>query len=168
MNKLGKIRQIKERETANDVFDTPISLAKLLIEMAEIKESDRVLDPCRGTGIFFDNLPPCRKDYCEITEGKDFFDYHESADVIIGNPPFSQLKQWLEHSAILCPRKICYVLGCLNLTPQRVSFLKRHGYKLTKIHLTTVVGWFGNILCVVFDKEGDDCMTYDVIRHKSG
>ena len=166
MNKLGKIRKIKERDSPNDRWETPISLAKILIEMADIQKNDRVLDPSRGGGVFFDNLPECRKDWCEIDEDKDFYNYNESCDVIIGNPPFSQISDWLEKSAILCPRKICYVMGSLNLTPKRINFLKRHGYVLTKLHFTNVVGWFGNIVCTVFDKEGTELITYDTIRHK--
>ena len=166
MNKIGKIRGFKERQTPNDIIYTPISLAKILINMADIQPNDKVLDPSRGTGIFFNNLSDCKKDWCEITDGKDFFNYNEKVDIIIGNPPFSQWKKWLSHSAILNPRKICYIMGCLNLTPQRINFLKAHGYILSKIHLTTVAGWFGNIMCVVFDKEGNECITHDVIRHK--
>ena len=103
MNKIGKIRAINERKTANDVLYTPLSLATLLINMADIQPSDRVLDPCRGIneGVFFNNLPECRKDWCEISEGKDFYNYNESVDVIIGNPPFSQWKKWIEHSCQL-------------------------------------------------------------------
>ena len=74
MNKIGKIRAIKERQTPNDVVYTPLSLAKILINMADIQPTDRVLDPCMGEGVFFDNLPECRKDWCEISELKDFFD----------------------------------------------------------------------------------------------
>ena len=163
-NKLGIIRKIKDRETANDVVYTPISLAKLLIEMADIQPTDRVLDPCRGEGIFFQNLPLCEAEWCEVTEGRDFFQFHEPVDVIIGNPPFSLWKKWLEHSVKLTPRKICYVMGILNLTSKRVDFLKKHGYFLSKLHITSVRGWFANTLCVVFDREGTDCITYDIER----
>ena len=166
MNKIGKIRKIKDRQSPNDVVYTPLSLAMKLIEMAEIQPGDRVLDCSRGGGIFFDNLPECRKDWCEIIENKDFFDYNESVDIIIGNPPYSQWQDWLEKSAILSPRRICYVMGVLNLTPRRINYLKQHGYHLSKIHITTVNGWFGNTLLCIFDKEGKDCITYDVERRR--
>ena len=61
MTRLSKIRGIKEREAANDVLFTPLPVAMKLIEMTEIKETDRVLDPCRGEGAFFDHLPNCEK-----------------------------------------------------------------------------------------------------------
>ena len=53
MNKIGKIRKIKDRQSPNDVVYTPLSLAMKLIEMAEIQPGDRVLDCSRGGGIFF-------------------------------------------------------------------------------------------------------------------
>jgi hypothetical protein len=134
--------------------------------MADIKPTNKVLDPCRGDSIFYNNLPDCVKDWCEITENKDFFEYDEPVDVIIGNPPFSLWKRWLEHSVKLNPRKICYVMGFLNLTPRRIDFLKNHGYNLTRIHITTVDGWFSNTLLVIFEKGGVDCVTYDIERRK--
>ena len=46
MNKMGRIQNIKERNTPNDVFDTPYSLALKLSNMAEKKLYNRVLEPC--------------------------------------------------------------------------------------------------------------------------
>ena len=44
-----------------------------MIDMCNIQEGMKVLDPSKGGGIFYDNLPDkCIKDYCEITENKDF------------------------------------------------------------------------------------------------
>jgi len=164
-NKLGRIRLFKERETPNDVVYTPLSLAKLLINMADIQPSDRVLDPCRGDSIFYNNFPDCIKDFCEITENKDFFEYNKPVDIIIGNPPFSKYKKWIEKSVALNPRKIAYIFGTLNLTPLRIDFLKKHGYVLSKLYITSVKGWFGNTLLVLFDKEGQECISYDILRH---
>jgi hypothetical protein len=157
---------IQKRETPNDVFYTPLPIAQKLIEMAEIRETDKVLDPSRGLGVFYDNLPPCSKDWCEITEDKDFFRYHKSVDVIIGNPPFSLWKKWFEHSIKLNPRKICYVIGCLNMTTRRLETLKEAGYKLTKLHIVSVNNWFGNTYLVVFDKEGEAIITHNVEIYK--
>ena len=36
--------------------------------------------------------------WCEISRGRDFFDWTESVDWIIGNPPYSILNEWLLHS----------------------------------------------------------------------
>lgn len=55
------------------------------------------LDPCRGDGAFFKYLPN-GSEYCEITEGKDFFEYNKRVDWIIGNPPYSNFKEFLSHA----------------------------------------------------------------------
>ena len=92
-NKVGNA--IKGRKVANDVFLTPLPLVLKAIEMSSITPEMRVLDPCRATGNFYNNLPPCKKEWAEITEGKDFFDFKDKVDLIIGNPPFSIWNKWL-------------------------------------------------------------------------
>ena len=58
-------------------------------------------------------------------------------------------------------------MGVLNLTPRRIDYLKKHGYILSKIHITTVDGWFGNTLLCNFDKEAkEECITYDIERRR--
>ncbi|WP_139135052.1 hypothetical protein [Magnetovibrio blakemorei] len=88
-----------KKKIVGDVVYTPVPLAKFLIEY--LNPTGRVLDPCRGNGAFYDNFPAgCEKLYCEITEGKDFFDFHEPVDWIITNPPYSTpvLRAFLTHS----------------------------------------------------------------------
>ena len=41
---------------------------------------------------------PIHKDYCEIEEGKDFFEYTKKMNWIIGNPPYSLFEKFLRHS----------------------------------------------------------------------
>ena len=90
MSKLSKIRQIKERKNAKDIFQTPLPVALKLIEMAEIEDDDIVLDPCRGDGVIYNNLPDyCQKEWAEILDGRDFFDYDAPVNIIVSNPPFS-------------------------------------------------------------------------------
>ena len=84
--------------------------------MADIAETDRVIDPCRGEGAIYDNLPTCLKLWCEITEGREFFNYDEEADIIVCNPPFSLLTRWLYKSIYINPKKMVFVIGLLNLS----------------------------------------------------
>ena len=167
-NKIGKVRQIKERPTPHDKVYTPLEVARMLIEMTDIKETDTVLDPSKGGGVFFDNLPPCREKYfCEIDEGIDFFEFHNEVDIVIGNPPYSLWNRWLEHSISLKPRKIAYVFGMLNVTPLRLKLLKDNGYVLSKLHISTVAGWFANCVLAVFERDGEPVLSFDTIRHKT-
>ena len=56
----------------------------------------RILDPCRGEGVFHDRLPGA--DWCEIQQGRDFFSQAGPYDWIVGNPPYSIYAKWLRHS----------------------------------------------------------------------
>ena len=59
---------------ANDIIYTPKPVALIMIKLCKIKSGSKVLDPSKGGGVFYDNLPTnCIKDYCEISENKDFF-----------------------------------------------------------------------------------------------
>ena len=82
--------EVKER----DVVYTPDTVASAIVQ--RYKPNGRMLDPCRGDGAFWRHMPGA--DYCEIAEGRDFFDWHEPVDWIVGNPPYSVMNRWLEHS----------------------------------------------------------------------
>lgn len=48
-------------------------------------------------------------EWCEITEGRDFFAWNEQVDWIISNPPYSLFKEWLIHSFDIC-QNIVYLI----------------------------------------------------------
>ena len=52
------------------------------------------LEPCKGGGSFYNNIK-CEKDWCEIDENKDFFNYDKKVDWIITNPPYSIYDKFL-------------------------------------------------------------------------
>jgi len=81
-----------------DIVYTPRVVASDIVRWLNPKGI--CLDPCRGDGAFYDYLPEGR-DYCEIREGKDFFDYSHKVDWIIGNPPYSIFEQFLQKSFAL-------------------------------------------------------------------
>jgi hypothetical protein len=78
-----------------DVVYTPEQVCVDIINF--LNPSGLCLDPCRGDGAFYKHLP-IGSDYCEITEGKDFFEYAKPVDWIIGNPPYSNFMEFLQHS----------------------------------------------------------------------
>jgi hypothetical protein len=57
----------------------------------------RILEPCRGDGAIYDLLPDGAQ-FCEIDEGLDFFDWSESVDWIITNPPYSKMRPFMVHA----------------------------------------------------------------------
>jgi len=82
------------KATVSDNVQTPVHIAKMVV--VEFQPTGVCLEPARGKGNIYNELPS-PKDWCEITEGKDFFDYHRKVDWIITNPPFSIYDRFLEH-----------------------------------------------------------------------
>lgn len=158
---LGDIgKTIQKKKQANDIIYTPLPVAELMINMCDIQENEKVLDPSKGKGVFYDNLPDnCIKSFCEITENKDFFDCNDRFDLIIGNPPFSMWDKWLKHTTTLT-NKICYIIGILNFTQKRLKIMEDAGFGLTKLHLLKINGWFGTSVICIFEKDKESIMTY--------
>jgi len=146
------VKNIGIRQKPNDIIYTPLSVAKLMIDLCDIQPNDKVLDPSKGAGVFYDNLGDCIKDYCEITEDKDFFKYDKPVDIIVGNPPYSLWNKWLEHTKKLNPNKFCYIFGVYNLTPPRLNVIFEAGYIITKFHICKVDWWFSPSFIVLFEK----------------
>ncbi len=79
----------------NDVVFTPEWLAKKIVSMFPI--TGRVLEPCKGEGAFLKYLPE-NTEWCEITEGKNYYEYNKKADWLVTNPPYSDYNRFLDHS----------------------------------------------------------------------
>jgi hypothetical protein len=71
------------------VVMTDPKFAKRIIDYfsPQFKSSDTFLDPCRGDGAFYKHLPK-PKEYCELQEGKDFFNNTKHYAWIFGNFPW--------------------------------------------------------------------------------
>ncbi|MES2382873.1 MAG: hypothetical protein V4538_17630 [Bacteroidota bacterium] len=78
-----------------DIVYTPVYVSENIIK--HLNPSGKMLDPCKGDGSFY-NLLTGDKDYCEIREGKDFFNYKGKVDWVIGNPPYSIFEDFLKKS----------------------------------------------------------------------
>lgn len=103
-------------ENIGDKVYTPVHIAQAIINDIEFKIVGKVLDPFRGKGAFYDNYPEgVEKDWCEIDDGKDFFDYNEKVDWIVSNPPYSIFSKVLEHSLEICDN-IVYLIPINKLT----------------------------------------------------
>jgi len=74
------------KRAPQDHVHTNPELARAIIE--HFQPTGKIIDPCRGTGAFFEHLPP-GSDWCEVTEGRDLLAYTEQVDWVISNPPWS-------------------------------------------------------------------------------
>tara|TARA_Y100000310_G_scaffold345213_1_gene462749 strand:+ start:2533 stop:3039 length:507 start_codon:yes stop_codon:yes gene_type:complete len=106
----------------SDVHFTDRKVAKAIISYYNPKGS--ILEPFRGDSAFFEQLPGAPL-WCEITEGRDFFDFTTSVDWIITNPPFSNLTDIMRHSFSIAEKT-------LFLIPTSKIYSSMPRMKLTK------------------------------------
>ena len=110
-----------------DVVYTPDWVAHDMVEF--FKPSGRILEPCKGDGVFLKYLPP-HTEWCEIQERRDFFKWLEPVDWIVGNPPYGKIfNDWLNHSYGIAKNTL-YLLPLnklWNSTP-RVKFTFKNGH----------------------------------------
>ena len=105
---VGRVSTPKEKKkTPNDVIMTNPKTAKWIVDYFQPK--GLALDPCKGDGAFYDAFK-CNRDWCEITKGKNFFNYTKKVDWIVTNPPFSIFDDFLlksfdiaENVVFFCP-----------------------------------------------------------------
>ena len=114
---------------SDDVVMTPITLAERLVN--HFKPKGKGLEPCCGSGNilqFLDNA-----EWCEITKGKDFFDYNKKVDYIFTNPPWSQIRPFLRHSMELA--NDIYFLFTINhlWTKARLRDIQDKGFGIVEI-----------------------------------
>lgn len=118
--------------TSNDVVQTPTRLARLIVE--HFQPEGKILEPCRGKGNFFLALPEA--DWCEIAEGKDFFDCANKYDWIVTNPPWSQIKNFLEH-AMKIADNIVFLITINHLwTTARIRLIQDYNFGIKEICMT--------------------------------
>tara|TARA_R100001463_G_scaffold98713_1_gene153173 strand:+ start:339 stop:833 length:495 start_codon:yes stop_codon:yes gene_type:complete len=81
-----------------DIVFTPPELALDII--THYNPTGLLLDPSKGDGAFYNYFPE-GSDWCEISEGRDFFEYDRKCDWIITNPPWSLMRRFLQHAMTL-------------------------------------------------------------------
>jgi hypothetical protein len=119
----------------SDVHMTDPELAGRIV--ARHRPSGLCLEPFRGDHAFSRHLPPDH-DWCEITEGRDFFSYHRAVNWIITNPPFSNLSAIFEHAFSISDH-------CVFLMPiskyfssaSRLASARRYGGLAEILHVGT-------------------------------
>jgi len=161
----------------NDIdMQTPLELAKLLLHYINYNDSDRWYEPFRGDGNIYGILPE-PKDWAEIRDGRDFFTYlpfDGHCEHIVSNPPFrisvenekiNAFIPVLEHSMTIATKTIAFLINhkLLNtLTPVRLQKYHDMGWDITSITVFSVRKWFGRYWFVVFSKDGESIINWNV------
>lgn len=152
---------IKQRLKPNDVFITPLPLAKKQIDMIEFRPDEVWYDPFKNSGSYYNQYPTENKEWSEILEDRDFFTFDKKVDVICSNPPYSFIDKVLYKCIELNPRVISLLIGVNNLTARRIEIMNENGYGLKKIHMCKVFKWFGMSFVVQFERGEENCISYD-------
>jgi hypothetical protein len=145
---------------------TPVDLAKDLIEHIPLVEGDVVFEPFKGEGAFYDQFPEyVNKEWCEIEEGRDYTEHTDRVDWVITNPPFrletdkgrvNGFYPLLDYFAGRVDKGLAFLVNdrCVSaLTPRRIKLLSEKGLYLHKMVVCGVKKWRGRYYFLVFKKE---------------
>jgi hypothetical protein len=149
---------------------TPEELAKRLIALVPLVADDIVLEPFRGEGAFYNNLPNfVNKQWTEITEGRDYKSFDGLIDYVITNPPFrlengnngrvNSFWYLLKYYSTRVNKGICFLANdyCFGtLTPNRLKELNSLGWYLKSYTVCNVKKWRGRYYFIQFTKQHTD------------
>lgn len=171
MSKQG--HSIVKRENPNDIFITPPELAIKHIQMVlKLTDNEEMVwyDPFKNTGNYFNNYPQfegVKHEWSEILEGRDFFKFNGQVGCIVSNPPYSLMNEVIDKSISLKPAVISFLIGNMNLTPNRIQYFNERGYYLAQLHFCKIYEWFSNSFIVSFKrtvaKEHEGVITNDIM-----
>jgi hypothetical protein len=145
---------------------TPETVCKELIKEVPFEEGDKVLEPFKGEGAFYDNLPShVNKDWCEIVDGRDFNTYTEPIDWVVSNPPFrleskkgrvNSFFYLIDYYASRVSKGIAFLGNdsCFStLTPKRLQELnEKHDLYIHNIIVCSIKKWRGRYFFIIFKK----------------
>jgi len=151
---------------------TPIELCRDLMKYVQIQETDRLYEPFKGEGCFYNSFPAAnQKDWSEIQQGRDFKDYVGEYDWVITNPPFRLQQEegrinsfWylLDYYTSRARKGVAFLGNdrCFSaLTPRRIEILKQKGWYINKIVVCSVRKWRGRYFFIILGKKPSDFYT---------
>jgi hypothetical protein len=158
-----------EKDDIYYFHQTPPDLAKDLLALLNLDATDRLYEPFKGEGAFYNNFPASNpKDWSEITDGRDYKDYTGEYDWVITNPPFRLNTEgvrvnafWflLDYFANHAKKGIAFLSNdsCLaSLTPKRIKSLNDRGWYIHSFTVCAVKRWRGRYYFVVLEKKQSD------------
>jgi hypothetical protein len=145
---------------------TPVELAKDLMQFIPLTETDRLLEPFRGEGAFYNHFPANNpKDWCEITDGRNYIDYNGEYDWVISNPPFkldgetgrvNAFWKLLDFYTDKATKGVAFLGNdtCFGtLTPKRIAHLEAKGWSIQKVVVCSVKKWRGRYFFIIVEKK---------------
>lgn len=140
---------VRSRKVANDVWSTPVDIVKAQVVRVEAvaPPSGKWVDPFRHTGRYYNNYPPyVQKDWCEITQGRDAFEYDYKDAVVVSNPPYSILSKLLEKMSADKASVISFLILGHAVTAPRIEKMEKAGYQLQRLTHVNIKGWMNPVI----------------------
>lgn len=145
---------------------TPEQAAKDLLQFVSLQPGDKVIEPFKGEGAFYNNFPTyVQKDWAELEQGKDYTDISGEYDWVITNPPFKMdtgskrvNSFWflLDYYTQRAKKGVAFLGNdtCFStLTPKRMNLLHERGFHITKVVVCSIKKWRGRYFFVVLEKK---------------
>ena len=156
---------------------TPREVAKDLLNDISFNENDFTLEPCKGLDNNFYDFIPYNKEWCEIDEGRDFFNYDfgdKRFTKIITNPPYKSNEtepihrkniaiKVIEKCFELCDDECWFLLNNQmfnSMTPVRLNKYKKHGFAIVYIRILNIQCWYGRYYWICFKKHGESIVSF--------
>jgi hypothetical protein len=124
-----------------DLIYTPRDLARKIV--GHFQPYGYIIEPCRGTGAFYDHLTAYSHeavDWCELSEGRDFLNWNfrdKKYNWLITNFPFSKYADFLEKSMKIADNIVTYGTVCHILSlKKRLRLVKGAGFYIREVLLT--------------------------------
>lgn len=169
----GKYKEYGLIDKNKELMFTPDDSAQKIMDwiIPQLKETDIILEPFKGNGAFYDKIP-YSKDYCEIDDGIDFFNYNKKVDWAISNPPFRVLENGepinafipiINHTMEICNKGFFYLINhklWSSLTVKRLREWKELGWVISGIMVIEIKKWYGRYYIVKFEKNGQQIVEF--------
>jgi len=126
-----------------DLIFTPRTLAAQIIDHFSSGITGSILDPCRGIGAFYDQYPDhLDRRWCEITQGRDFLKWQAHVDWIITNPPWSQMRDFLNHGYNIADNIVFLSAMSHFTTKARVNDMRINSFGMKEVlYVPTPTNW---------------------------
>lgn len=115
-----------------DLVMTPTWLALDILNHFAVSGS--YLDASKGTGAFYDQCDAETKDWCELSEGKDFMDYEGQVDWIVTNPPWSKIRDFLVKGMQVATNVVYLTTINHYTTKRRMRDIREMGFGVPEIY----------------------------------
>jgi len=155
-----------EKDDTYFFHQTPVELARDLIASLPIAPTDRLYEPFKGEGAFYDSFPEENpKHWSEITEGRDYTTDTTEYDWVITNPPFrldtggkrvNSFWFLLDYFTQRAKKGVAFLANdrCFStLTPKRIQLLEDRGWSITKLVVSSVKKWRGRYYFFIVEKK---------------